>query len=244
MGNGGVIVGYIHPTEVAASFHKSLLDLMMYDATHNGRIVGKGGHIANFCASGRIPAGRNDITEAFLDRSEAEWLWMVDADMGFAPDTVDRLVESADKYQRPVLGGLCFGQKRVATGPGHVERFAPFPTIYQFEERETEVGFRIVTDYPRDTVVPVGATGAACLLIHRTVLELVRKRVGDGWWDPIVHPKGTTFSEDMSFCIRVAAVGKTVHVDTSVKTSHHKNVYLDEEWFEAAHGIEREGAGV
>lgn len=40
------------------------------------------------------------------------------------------------------------------------------------------------------------------------------------------------------------AVDSPVFVDTSVKTSHHKNVYLDEAWFEAAHGVELEKAGV
>lgn len=236
MGNGGVAVGYIHPPEVAASFHKSLLQLTLYDAGHKGRIVGRGGHLANVTASGRLAQGRNEITRAFLDDLDAEWLWMVDADMGFAPDTVDRLVKSADRHVRPVVGGLCFGQKRVGVGEFGQERFAPFPTLYQFEERsDSEVGFRIMMDWPANQMVKVGATGAACLLIHRSLLEDIRGRWGDVWWDHITHPNGTTFSEDMSFCVRVAAVDKPVWVDTSVKTSHMKNIYLDEAWFHAAH---------
>lgn len=238
---GGVVVAYIHPTEVAASFHKSLLNLMLYDAGHSQRIVGRGGHLANVCASGRIPEGRNQLTATFLDDLQAEWLWMVDADMGFAPDVVDRLVRSAEPKVRPVVGGLAFGQKRVGVGEFGQEQFAPFPTLYQWEERsDSEVGFRIVMDWPRNKMVQVGATGAACLLIHRTLLEDMRDRWGDVWWDPITHPSGTTFSEDMSFCVRVAAADKPVWVDTAVKTSHMKNIYLDEAWFDAAHGVPAE----
>ena len=238
MNKGGVAVAYIHPTEVAASFHKSLLQLMLYDAGNRQRIVGRGGHLANFAASGRLAEGRNELTRAFLDDLQAEWLFMVDADMGFAADTVDRLVKSANRYAKPVVGGLCFGQKRVGVGEFGQERFAPFPTMYQWQERDDAVGFSIVMEWERDQMVQVGATGAACLLIHRDVLEQIRDRYGDVWWDHITHPSGTTFSEDMSFCVRVAAVDKPMWIDTSVKTSHMKNIYLDEAWFDAAHGVE------
>jgi GT2 family glycosyltransferase len=237
MGSGGVVVAYIHPTEVAASFHKALLNLMLWDAAHDGLVVGKGGHLANICASGRLAEGRNQLTGTFLDQTKADWLWMVDADMGFAPDTVSRLVAAADKYARPVVGGLCFGQKRVTVDQFGIERFMPFPTIYQFVERDDRAGWQIVMDYPRDQLVKVAGTGAACLLIHRRVLEQIRTKVGDHWWSPITHPKGTTFSEDLSFCVRLAAVDQPLYVDTRVKTSHHKNIYLDEVWFDTAHGI-------
>ena len=35
--------------------------------------------------------------------------------MGFAPDTINRLLEAADPVERPVVGGLCFTQREEET---------------------------------------------------------------------------------------------------------------------------------
>ncbi|HEY9417126.1 MAG TPA: hypothetical protein VIQ30_20400, partial [Pseudonocardia sp.] len=174
----------------------------------------------------------------FLDNTDGEWLFMVDTDMGFAPDTVDRLIASADPETRPVMGGLCFAIKRQARGDFYAERYRLAPTVYEYLDLGVEVGFRPVLDYKRDTVVQVAGTGAACLLMHRGALEAVRAKYGDAWFDPITHPTGEkgrprTFSEDLSFCIRLQSVDLPVHVDTAVKTCHDKGgVFLDEHAFD------------
>lgn len=233
MTEGGVAVAYIHPGTVTGVFHTSLLNLLLYDISTEQRIVPRGGHLASRTPSGRIPEGRNALVKEFLQLPhEPEWLWMVDADMGFEPDVVDRLVAAADPDDVPVLGGLCFGQQIVGEGPAGATRFRPFPTLYRYVDTGEQVGFAHINDYERDAVVQVAGTGAACLLIHRTVLERVREAYGESWF-ALMSIKGTVFSEDLSFCVRVAAVGATVHVDTSVKISHEKNVFLDEAHYDA-----------
>lgn len=222
-------VGYIHPGDVSAAFHISLLKLMLHET---GRTGVPPFILANRCASGRIIDGRNEVTRDFLDRTRAEWLWFIDADMGFAPHTLERLLASAHRNDRPVMGGLCFGLRREGTDPDtHAERFRTFPTVYVWREWDDRVGFQIVADYKRNAVSVVSATGAACILIHRDVLVSIRDQFGDEWFSAITHPKGpTTFSEDMSFCIRVAAVDIPIHVDTSVKTCHDKGGVFCDEW--------------
>jgi hypothetical protein len=93
-------------------------------------------------------------------------------------------------------------------------------------------------------VQPVSATGSACLVIHRDAMEAVRARYGERWYAPVEHPKGpTTFSEDLSFCVRVAACGLGVAVDTAVKTTHDKHgVFLDEHTFDAQEAARRVSA--
>jgi hypothetical protein len=156
----------------------------------------------------------------------------VDADMGFAPDALARLLSTADPHQRPVVGGLCFGQRRESTDPDtNAERFRTFPTVYVWRDYGDRVGFQVMANYERDAVSLVSATGAACILIHRDVLVAIRGEYGDQWFDAITHPIGpTTFSEDMSFCIRVAAIDRPIHVDTSVKTCHDKGGVFCDEW--------------
>jgi hypothetical protein len=75
------------------------------------------------------------------------------------------------------------------------------------------------------------------VLIHRGVLAAVRDEYGDHWFDLIELPKGrtgtTTFGEDMSFCLRLAALGIPMHVHTGVKTTHDKGgAFLDEEFYD------------
>jgi hypothetical protein len=227
-----VAVAYLHPGEVSAAFSMSLLKLMLHETFRAGfpPLV-----IANRCASGNIVAGRNEVAQQFLDGTSVEWLLFVDSDMGFAPDSVEKLIASAHPKDRPVVGGLCFAVKRTGTDPDtHAERFACAPTVYVWREFEDRAGFQVVEDYERDAMVLTSATGAAFVLIHRTVLEAIREAYGDHWFDRIPHekprPHGTLFSEDMSFSIRVAGVDCPMYVNTAVKTCHDKGgMFFDEQ---------------
>lgn len=236
---GTVSVGFLHPGHWSACFGSSLLDLMFYDAAHAGRIMRCGQHanIPKECGAGQIHAGRNKLMATFLDDSPAEWLFMVDSDMGFAPDTVDRLVASAHSTDRPVVGALAFANKSAGPGAMFARRYRATPTVYSMRETETEIGFLPMFDYPRGELVRVDATGAAAVLIHRNVGERLRAEHGDRWFNPVELPKGpggfTEFGEDMSFSLRVAAAGFPMFVDTSVKTTHDKfGVFLDEDTYE------------
>jgi hypothetical protein len=236
---GSVIPGFLDGGHWSACFGLSYLELTLYDLAHAQRIIREGGiYLRKVAGTAGIPDGRNEVAQRFLDETDGEWLWFIDTDMGFAADTVDRLVAAADPADRPVVGGLCFAQRRIEKRPFHGNRFGIIPTIYDYVELDDEVGFVPREAYVVDEVVAASGTGAACLLIHRSALEVVRERHGDSWFDPMKHPTGLhgkprTFSEDLSFCVRLASVGIPVHVDTSVKTVHEKGgIYLDEDAYD------------
>lgn len=239
MNEGTVAVAIIDDGNWSACFGLSYRDLLLHDATTTGRIIPAGKEMRQLSSRTSIAASRNKMATGMLDTTDCEWLWFIDVDMGFAADTVDRLIKSADPELRPVMGGLCFAMKRSRTADYWAERVRIQPTVYEYLELADEVGFRPMGDYTRDQVVPAAATGAACLLIHRGALEKVRARYGDDWFSPITHPTGDkgkprTFSEDLSFCVRLAALDIPVHVDTAVKTTHDKGgIFLDEETYDA-----------
>lgn len=228
---GTVAVGYLDPGTWSATFGRCLLDLCLCDLAGPQRLRMQ---LQNRCRSGGIVDGRNEVARQFLDSTECEWLWFIDSDMGFAADTVESLLASADPIDRPVMGALAFKLHRDGPSSFYGDRFTVLPTVFDWYEDEQKVGFRSIPDYPRDSVVEVGATGAACILIHRSALETIRAKYGDCWFDRITHPTGpTTFSEDLSFCVRVAACDLPVFVNTAVKTTHDKGgVFLDEELFD------------
>jgi hypothetical protein len=202
-------------------------------------IAGERYYLRDLAGSMGIASARNNIARAFLDETDSEWLFMIDADMGFEADTVNRLIESASGGGYEVMGALAFALKRRLLNPNplSVELSRLCPTLYRLVETEDETGFLPLMDYPRDELVPVGGTGAACVVIHRGALARIRAVYGEAWFDPITHPTGfrgrpRTFSEDLSFCVRVAGVGGKIGVDTRVKTGHAKGgIFLTEEQY-------------
>jgi hypothetical protein len=109
-------------------------------------------------------------------------------------------------------------------------RRAPVPTLYNLAKRDDgHIVFDNVRDYPRDTLVRVAGTGAACLLIHRSVLEKLREIHGDTWFDQVRHSSGKLIGEDLAFCGRLGAAEIPLYVHTGVKTTHHKELYLSHE---------------
>lgn len=243
---GSVVPGFLDGGHWSACFGLSYMELMLHDLGGDSRIIREGGiYLRKVAGSAGIPDGRNEVVQRFLDETDGEWLWFIDTDMGFAPDTVDRLVASADPVERPVVGGLCFAQRRIEARPFHGSRFGIIPTVYDYVELDDEVGFVPREAYALDEVLAVSGTGAACLLIHRTALEAVRDRHGDAWFNPMAHPTGLkgkprNFSEDLSFCVRLASVGIPVHVNTAVKTIHEKGgVFLDEDAYDRQQAFAR-----
>jgi len=234
---GTVAVGFLDPGEWSHCFGQSLIDLYLTDAFGSKRLVPNGKQLRKFAAANGIVAGRNEIAAQFLDATECEWLFMVDSDMGFAPTTIDALIESADVLERPVVGGLCFALRKDTPGEFYGQKYVTVPTVYEFIDSEAEVGFRSLVDYPRDSLVQANATGAACILIHRSALERVRDKVGDHWFDQVTHA-GATFSEDLSFCLRLTACDIPIWVNTAVRTTHDKHgVFLDEDEFDRCRAL-------
>lgn len=195
------------PGTVASSYMQSVLALQAHDRDHDRRVAGIS---LLHCGAGRLPSVRNAAVRLFLDSSGLEMLWMIDSDMGFAPDTLDRLIAC----DRVVTGALCQGL--ATAGPdglfGSVGR--PFHTVYGPRN--------LPMDFEPDTLTPVYATGAACLLVHRTILETIGAR----WFDPIEGPNGEPLGEDLSFCARVRRTGHSPYVHTGVRTSHYQHFWI------------------
>lgn len=236
---GTVIPSVVDGNEWAACFGLSWTDMMLRDQATSGRIIRDGGqYVRKVSGAMGVAAARSEIAAYFLEHTDAEWLFMVDSDMGFAADTVDRMIQSAEANSVPVLGALCFAQKLdpdVRQNDLYAVRYRIAPTLYSWHERSNgEAGFQSVTKYRRNAFQKVAGTGAACILIHREALEAVGPRPFMPITDPKAGGNGTPrdFSEDLSFCIRVQAAGLEMGVDTSIKTTHYKGgVFLDETTF-------------
>jgi len=242
MDKGAVIPSMVDGGHWASCFGLSWADMLLLDqVSPTPRVMRPGGqYLRNVAGTMGVASARNEIVANFLNLPhQPEWLFMVDTDMGFTADTLERLIQSAETNGAAVVGALCFAQKSDPRQPEtnlHARRLRLVPTLYRFVETQDEKGFLSIENYQRDSFQWVDATGAACLLMHRTALEAV----GPDPFRPLrvqgANPDGSPreFSEDLSFCSRLADVDIPVAVDTSVKTTHAKGgIFLDEETYVA-----------
>lgn len=220
-----VTLAYVHDAEVAHSWHRSVTELLLTDLSTSGRIM-RGGFVAIRYSTGGIVKARNQAAAAFLADPSNEWLFWVDTDMGFAPDTLDKLLAAADPVARPIVGALCFSSKEMRPDGLHGYWTAPLPTILDWVTLPSgESGFQARFDYEKDAVVRCSGTGSACILIHRSVFE----KVGPDPYEPLRNPTtGEIIGEDLAFCARAAEHDIPVHVHTGVPTSHLKPIWMGE----------------
>lgn len=226
---GAVSLAYVHTSRVSFSWHHSVIELMGYDFANAARIV-RGGFVAIRCGTDGLVDARNMAIKQFLDDRAAEWLFWTDTDMGFAADTVERLVSVADVDERPVVGALAFSYRQLESDNWGGWRSTATPTVFDWETVDEKQGFTVRWNYARNTVTRVAGTGAACILIHRSVLERIADKYGPVWYDRIPNPTmGNLTSEDLSFCMRAGTLDIPIHVHTGVLTTHHKDVWVAED---------------
>lgn len=230
------VLAYVVSNEVSYSWHRCMMGLVGFDANLHGRLKTPGGFIAIKYGTGGLIEARNQAVQEFLEEYPgADWLFWLDCDMGFPPDALELLLAAADPTERPIVGGLCFAQREDEPDGLGGWRTQATPTIYDWVTIENQSGYAVRWDYPIDTVTQCAATGSACILIHRSVLEKMREAFTSGairpaWYDRLPNPTTQQLlSEDLSFCARAGALGFPVFVDTRVKTTHYKRLWLSEE---------------
>ncbi len=239
-GAGRVVLAYVHGAQVCASFHETIVQLLIHDMAHDGRIVGGGGKVSQY-SSANVSNARNNVVRRFLRESTAEWLFFIDTDMSFPADTLDLMLAEAYRHEAPIVGGLCFGQ-----ADGQL-----FPTMYRLGgDGDVPKMFRMNV-WPRTPdensmhpLVEVSATGAAVLLVHRTVFEEIAQRwpepypwfaetiLGEPPWGGGAPGTGSAMGEDITFCLRALQAGFRVFVHVGVEVGHEKSWILTREQYD------------
>ena len=174
---------------------------------------------------GLTTRSRNLVVKTFLETTNAAWLLMIDSDERLSLPTFKKLIDAAHDKERPIVSGLVFA----AFFDGD-DALRPVPTIYRMD---VEKGLEAIDAYPVDTLIEVDAVGTGCLLIHRSVLEEMRKNAtpnqGKDWaWFVEGAIDGTYFGEDLLFSKRLKSMGFKIHAHTGAILPHQKQFWLDE----------------
>lgn len=174
-----------------------------------------------------LPAHKaaNQLARRFL-QSDNDTLLMIDDDMVFEQDAVERLRSNEANWSYDVVMAFC-------TTRG----IPPQPVILQVMDEQPELPkslegeqFKRVLDFEDGEVIPVGTTGLAFTLIRRRVFEAMVSEHGLEYTYFFTYGQGQE-TDDIPFCREARRLGFKLAIDTSVKIRHVAKVALGFEQF-------------
>lgn len=210
-----IAAAYVHGGTVRHEFMVCLQDLILRERRIAAVIQAQGPY---------IPQNRNLVCEKFLSLPvKCQWLWFFDIDIEFSPDILDKLLDAADPYERPIVGALYLNQ--VTGKPAGTW----WPT---WSDKDGRVEKLVMGEtYELKTV------GMGCTLIHRSVIEGVAQDNNEDPWrwfgHDILYRQGIPerVGEDETFCHRAIEAGFTVH-GLAELVNHHKHVSIGSDYLE------------
>jgi len=149
----------------------------------------------------RSEYAREILIGEFL-KGEAEYAFIVDADMSYPANTLERLLS----HKKKIISGLYFSRGDITKA---------YPVIFKNEPLNKWPKTRYF-DYQDNALIEIGACGHGCLLIHRDVLEEMEppySQLGPFHDRPLV-------GSDLRLCLRARELGYKIYCDTGVKLGH------------------------
>lgn len=173
----------------------------------------------------QIARQRQSLWDFWADQSDSEWLLWVDSDIVLTTPVLKMLWDAADKKTKPVISGLYF-----VSSESERSLMEPVPAIYM----ETGDVYRtqIIHPYPQDSVIPIDVAGFGLMLMHRSIIDPVRKIAGElSVFGENQQAADKFVSEDVSFCRKLKAAGIQLHAHTGAVVQHMKTFSFDHNYY-------------
>lgn len=162
-----------------------------------------------------IYTSRNNLATRAI-QSEADYVFWMDSDMVFAPDTLVRMVDVLQKNKLDILTGLYF------------RRVQPFsPVLFDMLEiRDQRASWTSFQEIP-DGIFEVGGCGFGCVLMDTGVFIDVQSK-----FKQMFAPIGNV-GEDLSFCWRARECGYKIYCDPSIVCGHVGYQIVDDKFYKS-----------
>ena len=162
-----------------------------------------------------IYTSRNDIATMAI-KAEAEYVFWLDSDRVFSPDTLVRRMDTVKKNDLDILTGLYF------------RRVPPYtPVLFDKLEITGEIcDFSEFQDIP-EGLFEVGGCGFGCVLMKTDPFFDIQSKFGN-MFAPIANN-----GEDIAFCWRARQCGYKIMCDPSVLCGHVGYSVVDDQFFKA-----------
>lgn len=177
----------------------------------------------------QIARQREKIVNYWYENNKSEWLLWVDSDVVIDVDTFKLLWDNKDVEKRPIVSGVYF-----TTDQPEESLMTPSPTIFTFTSNaENNVGIKRIHPMPKNQLIEIGAAGMGYVLMHRSVIDRIRK----------VLPKAPIFSdmghgdnfmgEDIYFFALCEKAEVPVYAHTGATVPHMKRFSFDVNYYNA-----------
>lgn len=182
-----------------------------------------------------ITRGRNTLVTTFLDNPTATHLMFIDADIGFTPDQVMRLLE----FNAPVVAGA-YPLKLILYDQQVVDRVRAGEALDTAQLNYVGAQCQDAEREERDGFLTAEFAGTGFMLIQRSAIEQMIAAYPEthytaahndpspmpsqnryALFDCMIEPEtGHYLSEDYTFCKRWRAIGGKVWLDTRSRLMH------------------------
>lgn len=183
--------------------------------------------MVSFQVGSLVYDARNKLANEAI-RNECDYVFWVDSDMTFRPDTLIRMLKEVQEKKIDFLAGLYFRRK------------PPYSTVMYDKLEPLPDGsgctYTLLESIPEGTF-EVGGVGLAGVLMSTDVLMSVAAKYGGRMFDP-VHGMG----EDLAFCWKARQCGYKIFVDSGIEFGHVGQAVITRAYFEAFRE-EKEDAG-
>lgn len=180
-----------------------------------GTYLGPGEYALTYIVQGNVLVFQRNQCVRDMD---GDWLLFIDSDMVFQPGTIADIIQTREKYDFDILGGLCH------------QRMPPYqPTVYR-RVAEEHHGYTFLETWPEGAAIEVDATGMAFCLIHKRVFDRILEANTGSPMPPreqrLLMPPPPFFrwegeyGEDFDFCQQAKASGSRIYVDTTIEIGH------------------------
>ena len=180
----------------------------------------------------QIARQRQTVADYWYDKTDHEWLLWVDSDVVITPETFKLLWDNRDAKERPILTGVYF-----TTDNPEEPLMVPMPTIFKFvDNQDGGFGLERIHPLPENKLIKVDAAGMGYVLMHRSVIERIRKELPDAQLF-MEMGRGTKFiGEDIYFFALCDKVGIPLYCHTGALAPHMKRFSFDEHYYKAFFG--------
>ena len=172
----------------------------------------------SFVSNSLVYDARNMLAAEALDTGADRVLWL-DSDMRFGPDLMQKLADDMDSGLDYVCG-LYF--RRVLP----ITPILSKEIIVRKENGKLKGKSETYTDYPRDSLFEIAASGFGAVMCSTKMLKDVYD-VYDRPFDPIPGVLG----EDFAFCYRAQGLGYKMYCDSRIKVGHIGSIPFGEEYY-------------
>lgn len=169
----------------------------------------------------QIARQRQSLFDHWADKMDTEWLLWVDSDVVITPHILKLLWDTADKKTKPVVTGTYF-----VSSENEQTLMEPIPALYL--ETGDEFQTQIIHPLPENKVIQVDVAGFGLTLMHRSIIEPMRK-AADGYsvFGEKQNPGDRFVSEDVAFFRYLKKAGIQLYAHTGAIAQHMKTFSFD-----------------